>query len=398
MKKIVLFYKYLTGLGGAERLLFEEAKYFKKKKIETQILSLDARKDILSFARSINLDLEVVGGKNFLSQLFKLRRKLRKINPDIVIAQSNADCVYLYLATKFTGIPYVTHIHGTIFWFPEDLLKYAIIHKKVFNEIRNSVAGHGEFIPPKLPKCGLVKRIKIEAGAVLDYLAVRNAKKIFVLTDQVKWEVKKLYCKDAITVRGCLDPKILKYKPKQNIKEKLGLKDKKIILNIGRLDPRKRIDLLIKSFAKLCQKRSDVVLLIGGTGEEEKRLKELTEKLHIEDKVKFLGFVKDSEYFDYLAACDVFAFPSWTTSGIPPYEALAMGKNVVWTSEAEEPVLTDKHVFLADPRIESFAKAMEMALNKKIKEKINLSDYTWDKYFSKVHAICEEVVKQYQKR
>lgn len=82
----------------------------------------------------------------------------------------------------------------------------------------------------------------------------------------------------------------------------------------------------------------------------------------------------------------VFAFPSWTTSGITPYEALAVGKKVVWTSEADEPVLGDEHVFVAEPNVVDFAKGLEEALNTDVEGKVDLSDYTWEKYFETVYG------------
>ena len=108
--------------------------------------------------------------------------------------------------------------------------------------------------------------------------------------------------------------------------------------------------------------------------------------------MKFLGFIPDSELFDYYAACDVFAFPSWTSSGITPYEALAVGKKVVWTSEADEPILEDKHVFLAEPIVEDFARGLEETLNSNVEGKVDLSDYTWDKYFETVYGAVVDAV------
>ena len=285
-------------------------------------------------------------------------------------------------------------IHGTPFWFDNrlDLRKYGLIFRKVFDEIRNSLYGHKEFIP-KNPKISLKDKAMLNTLAILNYLAVRKSKKIITLTDQLKWEIKKMYNKDAIVLRGCLDPEILSYKPRKDIKKELNLEGKRIMLNIGRLDPRKRIDVLIKAFSKLYKKYDDVCLLIGGTGEDEENLKKLAKDLGVDDRVIFLGYIPEDVLFDYYASCDVFAFPSWTTSGITHYEALAMGKKVVWTSEADEPVLSDPHVFVADPTVDDFAEALERALNTNVKGKTDLSQYTWDKYFEKVYNACIEVIK-----
>ena len=392
MTFVVLFTCELVNPGGQERLMVKEAKYLENKGFVVKILTFMLDKKAL-FGYE-DLDIEVLNAKTKVGKFLLLRRKLKRLKPDLVVAQSYWDAEVLYLATLFTRISYITHIHGTPFWFDNrlDLRKYGLIFRKVFDEIRNSLYGHKEFIP-KNPKISLKDKAMLNTLAILNYLAVRKSKKIITLTDQLKWEIKKMYNKDAIVLRGCLDPEILSYKPRKDIKKELNLEGKRIMLNIGRLDPRKRIDVLIKAFSKLYKKYDDVYLLIGGAGEEEENLKKLTKDLGIDDRVIFLGYIPEDVLFDYYASCDVFAFPSWTTSGITPYEALAMGKRVVWTSEADEPVLSDPHVFVADPTVDDFAEALERALNTNVKGKTDLSQYTWDKYFEKVYNACIEVIK-----
>ena len=392
LNKVVLFGGGLLGAGGSERLLWEEEKYFRNKGIETVILTFSLDESALYDYQPEKLEV-IEAGSSFISQVVALRQRLKRINPDVIIAQTTVECMYLYFATLFTSIPYIAHIHGTLFWFIGDTMKYAFIHKNVFSKIRGSVVGHKEFIPVHL-QCSFKRRVKSEFLVVLDYLVVRKARKIIVLTDQVKWEVKKLYGKDAVVARGCLPPEMLSYPPKEDIMKKLGLQNKRIIFSVGRLDPRKRIDVLIKSFAKILPKYDNLFLLIGGRGPDKERLEKLTAELGITNSVKFLGFIPDSKLFDYYAACDVFAFPSWTTSGITPYEALAVGKKVVWTSEADEPILGDKHVFVADPNVEDFARGLEEALNTDVEGKVDLSDYTWNKYFETVYRAAIEAINK----
>ncbi len=351
LKKVVLFTGLLGRIGGAERLLWEEEKFFRKKGAETLVLAFRALGNLYDYEPE---RVELIGERAFkLLNAVALVRKLRQIKPDLIVAQTNLDAMYLYLATMLAPIPYIVHLHGTLFWFNEETLKYAFIHRRVFQEIRNSLAGHKEFVPVK-PHCSLKEQIASEFLAVLDYLAVRKARRIITLTDQLKWEITKLYGRDSTVARGCLPPEALNYRPGQDVRRKLGLESERIILSIGRLDPRKRIDLLLKAFAKISIQYDDVYLVIGGVGEEADRLKTLAQELGVAERVKFLGLIPDSELFDYYAACNVFAFPSWTSSGITPYEALAVGKKVVWTTEADEPVLPDSHVFLAEFNPEFF--------------------------------------------
>ncbi len=388
MKTIVLFNEYFGGGGGAERLLLEEEKYFSRTGIHTIVLAFREIDNPFGYTPSNKIIL--AGSNSRLKNIIKLRQTLKKIRPDLIIAQSPGEARYLYLATLFTSIPYMVHIHGTLFWFIEDRLKYARIHSGVFNEIRQSVAGHSEFNPEHI-NCNITKHFGIELKAIVDYIAVRKAKQVITLTDHLKWEIKKLYNRDSIVARGCLPSWALNYKPKQDIKRRLGLDGKRIILSIGRLDPRKRIDLLLKSYAGILPLYNDIHLVIGGDGEDGLRLKKMADELKLNSRVSFVGRVPDTELFDYYCACDVFAFPSWTTSGITPYEALAVGKKVVWTTEADEPVLTNCHVFLAEPTVDSFAWGLEKAINSNMDGGVDLSDYTWDKYFDTVYKAALDI-------
>ena len=385
LKSIVLFIYTLVGTGGAERLLLEEHNFFKKMGIKTRILTFRFKRKALFNYKLC--DLEVLKESNYLSEVLSLRKRLKEIKPDLVVAVHD---LHVYPATIFTGIPYILHIHGSMFW-TNDWKKYALIHKRVFKTIRESIIGHKQFVPEK-PRFSALGRIRIEVSSLLDYLVVKKAKKVLVLSPQMKWEVEKLYGKDAIVLRGGVKPDLLNYKPKQNIKEKLGLKGKRILLSVGRLDPRKRIDTLIKAFASVRPKFDDVVLIIVGSGSDEGRLTALVKELGLGDKIIFTGHVKDDELWDYYAGCDVFATPAWAEFDIAPYEALALQKKVVWSSEMADDLLKDERVIAAEPTSEGFAEGIEKALMMKIRGKLDLQEYTWENYCKKILNICERVV------
>jgi glycosyltransferase involved in cell wall biosynthesis len=385
LKSIVLFVDTLVGPGGAERLLLEEYTFFKKMGIKTTILTFQLKRKAL-FDYKV-CDLEVLKKSNYLSEVLSLRKRLKEIKPDLIVAVHD---LHVYPATIFTGIPYILHIHGSMFWI-NDWKKYALIHKRVFKTIRESVIGHKQFVPEK-PRFSALERIRIEVSALLDYLVVKKAKKVLVLSPQMRWEVEKLYGKDSAVLRGGVKPDLLNYKPKQNMKKKLGLEGKRIILSVGRLDPRKRTDILIKAFAGVRAKFDDVVLIIVGSGSDKGRLTALVKGLGLGDKIIFTGHVKDDELWDYYAACDVFVTPAWAEFDIAPYEALALQKKVVWSSEMADDLLKDERVIAAEPTSEEFAEDIQKALMVKIRGKLDLQDYTWESYCKKILNICERVV------
>jgi glycosyltransferase involved in cell wall biosynthesis len=318
-----------------------------------------------------------------------LRKKIKEIKPDIIISRSYFECIYLYLATLFTPFNYVTHVHSTISRDSGDLRQYACIYRKALKKIRESTPGHREFNPVKPPKANPLKRAVSELTAIVEYVAIRKAKKIIVLSHQMKDEVSELYHRDSVVLKGAFTAEMLNYKPRQNIREKLGFGDKKIILNICRLIPRKRVDLAIRAFQKIAAKYPDLILVIGGTGPEETNLKNLAVQLGIEDRVKFIGFVPDNDLWDYYAAGDVFVSLDWADFGISAYEALALQKKVVWSTEIEtdDYLSRNRHIFTANPTVEDVVKALEKALGTRVTEPFDMSPYTWQRY-------CEQVMRE----
>lgn len=81
----------------------------------------------------------------------------------------------------------------------------------------------------------------------------------------------------------------------------------KIIITTSRLNYKNAVDDLISSLRFLS---ADYKLLILGNGEDEDKLKNLTEDNKLTDRVIFLGYKKHSEIVEYLKISDVFCRPS----------------------------------------------------------------------------------------
>jgi D-inositol-3-phosphate glycosyltransferase len=116
-------------------------------------------------------------------------------------------------------------------------------------------------------------------------------------------------------------------------RQRLGLKDEKIIIFVGRLDPLKGIERLVEALQFLSRFSDLKLLVIGGDqssrGEVEK-LQQIAKDLGIEDKVSFPGTVIQSELRYYYSAADVCVVPSYYESfGLVALEALACGTPVV---------------------------------------------------------------------
>ena len=78
------------------------------------------------------------------------------------------------------------------------------------------------------------------------------------------------------------------------------------LLSVGRLQLRKGHDNVIRAVAALGESCPDLVYDIAGTGEERSKLEELARTLGVEQRVRFLGAVANTDLPALYASCDVF--------------------------------------------------------------------------------------------
>ncbi len=90
-------------------------------------------------------------------------------------------------------------------------------------------------------------------------------------------------------------------------------------LAVSAFAPYKRLDLAIEACAKLNR-----LLVVIGTGQDEKRLKRLAGP-----QVRFLGWQTDEVIRDHLRRCRALLFPGEEDFGIVPVEAMACGTPVI---------------------------------------------------------------------
>lgn len=82
------------------------------------------------------------------------------------------------------------------------------------------------------------------------------------------------------------------------------------IIYAGRLAPEKHVDVIIQALSTVVQTSPNARLLIVGHGISEKPLKNLAKDLHLEDHVRFLGYVGQETLAEAYQAADIFAVTS----------------------------------------------------------------------------------------
>ena len=94
----------------------------------------------------------------------------------------------------------------------------------------------------------------------------------------------------------------------REIRKKYAIPDKPVLLYVGRMDPEKHIEEILKSVA-LAVKKTDFCFVVVGKGTSKTALEKLTNQLGITNRVIFTGFVPDEElpYFYKLSRCFIIA-------------------------------------------------------------------------------------------
>jgi phosphatidylinositol alpha-1,6-mannosyltransferase len=136
-----------------------------------------------------------------------------------------------------------------------------------------------------------------------------------------------------------------------------GLTGKKLVLTVGRLVPRKGIDIAIRAMKLVVSKLPNTHHLIVGDGDYKSELERIIHEEHLGDYVTLVGKTTDEDLLNYLRCCDVFLMPNRTMPdgdtegfGLVFREANACAKPVIGgrAGGAVEAVVDGRSGFLVD--------------------------------------------------
>lgn len=122
---------------------------------------------------------------------------------------------------------------------------------------------------------------------------------------------KKNVRKDNVSIlNNSLDLDVYRFRPEKRdcIRQELGVEEKLVIGHIGRFNKQKNHNFLIKIFKEILKKHKNSTLLLLGSGECEKEIKDTICRDGLNEKVLFLGVKHNTP--DYYSAMDFFVFPS----------------------------------------------------------------------------------------
>ena len=135
-----------------------------------------------------------------------------------------------------------------------------------------------------------------------------------------------MFRKDALIIKNAIDAGKYTYSEttRKEVRKKMAIEDKYVVLFVGRLDPQKNPIFLIELFSELLKLRNNAKLLIVGDGILREAINDKINELGINDSVELLG--NRNDVHKLLQAADIFVLPSkFEGLGIVLIEAQAAG-------------------------------------------------------------------------
>ncbi|MDN4066514.1 glycosyltransferase family 4 protein [Paenibacillus vini] len=267
--------------GGAEILVEELNQQLRKRGFESEIINIP----------------------------FKWYPKERLIDEALIwnmtdITESNGEKIDLVICTKYPTYT-VQHPNKVVWLFHQ--------HRPVYDLLNTE---YSEF-SKKSDDLRIINHIRD-----IDNKFLGQAKKIFSISQNVTNRLRKF---------NDIESEVLYPPTKLDGSYKQG-KNHKYIFSAGRLDPLKRVELLIQALKYIDK---DYKLVVAGKGKHEENLRKLVHEEGHEDRVVFAGFVTDEELVNYYANASVIYFaPMDEDYGFITIESFKSGKPVVTTTDS----------------------------------------------------------------
>lgn len=309
MALLILTDNYPPQPGGIGTYAYELARNLHKEGMEVRV-----------FAPGGKGDTEVDSREGFITyRLFK-KRPLLELHALLLL-------IYLALRGHVDGVCCMTWhpwgsmamLVGLLFTVPY----YVVAHGGELLEANESLLDGLKYRALLRP---LKRSVLAKASAI--FPNSNNTKRLLVALGMTE---------DKITVVPCgTDPeKFQAVRNREEIAQKYGLKGKKILLTVARLESHKGIDTIIGLMPELIKKIPNLVYVAVGTGRQEATLKDMARHLNLNGRVLFTGLVSQEELLGLYGVCDVFVMvsrelPSASEGfGIVFLEANACGKPVI---------------------------------------------------------------------
>ncbi len=242
-------------------------------------------------------------------------------------------------------------------WDLPSALKVRSLLKKEKPDVLHMHTSHAHTLgiwaakPAFVKKTLVTRRMDYSIKGLFSKLKYRKADHIAAISTEVKNVLVDcgMEEKNITIIHSSIIPPVLP--KKSTLKKELGWDpEAPLIGTAASLHERKGLKYLITAYTDMKKEVPRLKLVIAGEGPQEKELKELVERIGMENDIRFLGFRKDMP--NILAALDVFILPSLLEGlGVALLEASGAGVPVVASNTGGIPDVVDdgKSGFLVPP-------------------------------------------------
>jgi len=173
------------------------------------------------------------------------------------------------------------------------------------------------------------------------------------------------------------------------------------ILIVGTLEPRKNHVGLLQAYTLLKGRHPHRLVIAGGKGWLYEAIFREVERLSLEERVLFLGYVPEEDLPALYNLADLFVFPSFYEGfGLPPLEAMACGTPVVVSDISSMPEVVGDGALLVPPQdVEALAEAMKKGVSDaSLREELRSKGleqarrFSWSETAKRLLAIYKRVV------
>jgi len=232
---------------------------------------------------------------------------------------------------------------------------------------------------------------------VIQRLFSRSLDRYFALSDIIKnLYLSAGFPEDKVTVIPSMyDPKFLE--KLEHVKAEKS-DDKIVILYVGRLAREKGVDDLMEAFSKVGSQKAE--LWIVGGGPEERRLRDLANKINKEKKIRFFGFMDYSYLPSIYKRADIFVHPAkWPEpfNRTAPEAMLARLPVVASDSGALPEILGDSGLIFRTGNVSELKRSLEILIeNKNLRENLGQKAYNKCMKDYSPDLITKRILKEYK--
>lgn len=335
--KVAIVCDWLTGIGGAERVVYELHKLYPEAPIYTSQYDPD-KIDWFQEAdiRTTWLQTLPKSLKKFLPLLRAWTfSRLDLSEYDLVLSSSGAEAKGVHTGPNTIHICYC-HSPTQYYWVRYD----EYLKRPGFPRGLNWLARLGLRL-----LAGPLRRWDRRAAKRPDYLVTNST--------HTQAMIKRYYRRDSVVIAPPVET------DRFHARDKTALRHGFVVA--GRQTPYKRFDLAIRACDEL-----KVPLVVIGNGPDHKRLEKLADKLPGRG-ITFLTNVNDNEIVDHFGSALGFILPNMDDFGIVAVEAMAAGTPVIAYDKggAKDYVVPGKTGLLFDKQtVTGLVKALEAAVSK----------------------------------